>query len=132
MSKEPPEDLWDWMHARSTDPETSHEAVPVNITAQCLLVLRVYAEYRKPMTDHEATRLAGLAAGTRQRCSDLRHAGFIERLEEKGRTPSGKWGYLCRITPEGLNYLAGVTSEPDTDDGQPTEWEEWRDYDPDC
>jgi len=96
-------------HARRSDPATSHEAVPKNISAQALRVLWGYrdgdaildhAAYTRVGMDKTSSRLA------HQRCSDLRRAGHIERTGERGRTPSGKAGYLCRITPTGLDYLA--------------------------
>lgn len=96
-------------HARSRDPATSHEAAAsVDITAQALRVLRAYLCDR-PLLDHDAYRLAGFTENRfcHQRCSDLRQAGYIERTGERGRTPSGKSGYLCRITPAGRKYLEG-------------------------
>ena len=95
-------------HARSTDPLTSHEAVPDNIKAQALAVLKSYRN-GKPMTDHEAYMLAGFDPRlARQRCSDLRHYKFIERTGDRGPTPFGKSGDLCRITDAGLACLASV------------------------
>jgi hypothetical protein len=35
----------------------------------------------------------------------LRHAGYIERTGKRGLTPTGRAGYVCRITPAGLAYL---------------------------
>ena len=100
------DDLFDYAHAHAGDPETSYEAVPADITAQCLRVLRIYACDR-PLLDHDAYRMAGFAANvSARRCSDLRIGGLIERTGERGRTPSGKSGYLCRITPKGQSYLA--------------------------
>jgi hypothetical protein len=105
-------DLFDAPHARNTDPDTSHQATRrLNIKAQAFQVLRVYAREDRPMIDHEAYALAGLArigGGSRQRCSDLRDAGLIERLEAKGLTPSHEWAHLSRITPKGLAYLAAM------------------------
>jgi hypothetical protein len=100
-------DLFDWVpRARPTDPATSHEAVAdINITQQCYLILRAYA-CGLALTDHDAYRLAGFPPTlARQRCSDLRHAGFIERTGDRGATPSGKAAFLCRITQAGLDYL---------------------------
>jgi hypothetical protein len=97
----------DYHHARPSDPETSHEAVPHNITEQCYRVLRAYRN-GQALLDHDAYRLVGLDVefnGARQRCTDLRHALMIERTGDRGRTPSGKAGYLCRITQAGLDYL---------------------------
>lgn len=98
-------DLFSYAHARAGDPSTSHEAVPADITTQATGVLRVYASGR-PLLDHDAYRLAGFPPNvSARRCSDLRTAGLIERTGERGTTPSGKSGYLCRITPAGRNYL---------------------------
>lgn len=94
--------------ARATDPDTSHEAAEaVDVTYQCWLVLRVY-QTGWALLDHDAYRLAGLTVainGARQRCSDLRQEGLIARTGDRARTPSGRAGYLCRITPRGLDYL---------------------------
>ena len=99
-------DLFDFMRARATDPDTSHEAVEsINITRQCYLILRAYRSGRS-LTDHEAYNLAGFPSTlARQRCSDLREVGFIEWTGERGTSPSGKAAYLCRITPAGLHFL---------------------------
>jgi hypothetical protein len=101
-------DLFSYIpHARASDPDTSHEAVPVHITAQALRVLRAYQD-GVALLDHDAYRRAGFGPNARdgQRCSDLRFHGLIERTGERDFTPSGKRGYLCRITPAGRAYLA--------------------------
>jgi hypothetical protein len=108
-------DLFDFdssPHARRGDPATSHEAVPKNLPAQALRVLRGYRS-GDAILDHDAYRRIGLAHSgwTHQRCSDLRKRGLIERVEVdgvylRGKTPSGKAGYLCRITKAGRDYLA--------------------------
>ena len=98
----------DLPHARATDPLTSHEAVPTNISAQAFTVLTAYRTGRE-LLDHDAYRLVGLGSADRlahQRCSDLRAAGLIERTGNRGQTPSGKAGYLCAITDLGRAYLA--------------------------
>jgi hypothetical protein len=95
-------------HARRSDPSTSHEAAAsINISYQALRILRSYKD-GQALLDYEAYRLAGFPPNARdgQRCSDLRHAEFIERTGERALTPSGKSGYLCRITKAGLEYLA--------------------------
>jgi hypothetical protein len=100
-------DLFDYMHSRPTDPLTSHEAAAaINITAQALRILRAYRS-GAALLDHDAYFHAGFPPNARdgQRCSDLRKAGFIERTGGRDRTPSGRAGYLCRITPAGLAYL---------------------------
>lgn len=110
QQKPPPQsnqpDLFDTLHARPTDPSTSHEAADsIDITRQCYLILRSYRT-GQPLLDHDAYRLAGFPSTlARQRCSDLRVAGFIERTGDRAQTPSGKAGFLCRITETGLDYL---------------------------
>lgn len=94
-------------HARASDPETSHEAAAsINISAQAWTVLQAYKTGRA-LLDHDAYKLVGLGSNRlcHQRCSDLRSANLIERTGERGETPSGKSGYLCRITPLGLAYV---------------------------
>jgi hypothetical protein len=97
-------------HARPSDPDTSHAAVPVNITEQGVRVLQAYRD-GEALLDVEAYRRAGFGPTARdgQRCSDLRHAGLIERTGGRGVTPSGKRGYLCRITAAGHDYLNTMT-----------------------
>lgn len=100
-------DPFGWEHARITDPDTSRDAVPVNLSDQAYRVLRAYRTGLE-LLDHDAYRLVGMDNGGRmahQRCSDLRKAGMIERTGRRGQTPSGKAGYVCRITPRGLAYL---------------------------
>jgi hypothetical protein len=84
--------------------------VPANINAQCLHVLRAYRD-GSALTDHDAYRVVGLVAdinGARQRCTDLRRFNLIERTGDRGTTPSGKTGNLCRITQAGTDYLDRV------------------------
>jgi hypothetical protein len=97
---------FNYPHARASDPATSHEAVPINITEQAFLILLAYSRSR-PLLDHDAYRMAGFGPNARdgQRCSDLRRAGLIERTGKRALTPSGKPGHLCRITVAGHNYL---------------------------
>ena len=106
--------VFPWPHARPTDPDTSHRAVP-DISAQAWKVLQAYKSGRE-MLDHEAYRLVGMGEKrfTHQRCSDLREAGLIARTGAKGVTPSGKPAYLCRITEEGRCFIAsgGKTTHP--------------------
>jgi hypothetical protein len=97
----------DYAHARTSDPATSHEAIPRNISGQALRVLWSY-DGGAHLLDHRAYELAGLEG--HQRCSDLRATGLIERTGERGRMPSGKAGYLCRITAAGRAYLGKENS----------------------
>lgn len=103
--------MWDpRAHARRGDPSTSHQAAAqVNVSDQARRVLFAYAS-GQALLDVEAYRRAGYtsASGLHQRCSDLRQAGLIERTGQKAQTPSGRLGYLCRITEVGLIYLGLV------------------------
>lgn len=94
-------------HARANDPSTSHSGVPKNITKQALKVLWAYSVMNRPLIDHDAYRLVGMAAAgfAHQRCSDLRKAGFIVRTGAKARTPSNRLAYVCVITQAGRDYL---------------------------
>lgn len=94
-------------HARSTDPETSHEAVPKNLSGQAFDVLKAYRNGR-PMTDMDAYVLAGFERGrlAHQRCSDLRRRKFIKWVDgDLGTSPSGKSAKISKITDAGLAYL---------------------------
>jgi hypothetical protein len=111
--KTPPDphpDLFDWAHARATDPATSHEAAAsIDLSGQALRVLRAYHETDRALLDHDAYRLVGLGGNRlcHQRCSDLRAKGLIARTGDRAETPSGKSGYLCRITRAGRIFLTG-------------------------
>lgn len=99
-------------HARNTDPDTSHDAIPDNLSAQALRVLAGY-RFGDAILDHIAYARVGmdthLARLAHQRCSDLRRAGYIERIGQRAPTPSGKFGHLCQITAAGREYLARNT-----------------------
>jgi hypothetical protein len=107
MSDDDWSDLFGY-HARRSDPDTSHEAAAsIDVTQQARRILRSYRD-GQAILDIDAYRRAGFPphACDGQRCSDLRQLGMIERTGERGTTPSGKSGYLCRITRAGLAYLA--------------------------
>jgi hypothetical protein len=96
MTQQHQPDLFSDTHARASDPATSHEAAAaINITAQALRILRAY-QCDRPLLDYDAYCLAGFPPNARdgQRCSDLRHAGFIERTGERAQTPSAAWRYF--------------------------------------
>jgi hypothetical protein len=101
------DDLFSY-HARSSDPDTSHEAVPHNISQQAWRVLHAYRSGLALLDEH-AYELVGMDG--HQRCSDLRRWKFIERCG-RGRTAKGKAGYLCRITPAGHAFLTAGGGEP--------------------
>ena len=88
-------------HARLGDPDTSHQAIPMNVTAQAFQVLAAY-EDGAALLDIEA--YARVRLDGHQRCTDLRRAQFITR-DGRRTMPSGKDGYTCRITPAGLTFL---------------------------
>ena len=106
--------LWEARtHSRTSDPQTSRDAAEaVNITRQAKVILSAY-KTGLSLLDVDAYRRAGFAphACDGQRCSDLRSAGLIERTGAKALTPSGKYGYLCRITEQGLEYLRTRVSQ---------------------
>jgi hypothetical protein len=88
-------------HVRTSDPDTSRMAVPANITLQAMKVLFAYRT-GLALLDIEAYARVHMVG--HQRCTDLRRAGFIERVGKK-LMPSGKPGYLCRITTAGRDFL---------------------------
>jgi hypothetical protein len=94
---------------RRGDPDTSFTAAAsVNVSASALRVLRIYGRPSVDrILDYDAYQLAftHLASGIGARCADLRRNGLIERTGEKAKTPSGREGYLCRITEKGRAYL---------------------------
>lgn len=94
-------------HARLTDPETSHEAVPKNLSGQALQVLKAYRDVGRPMTDMDAYEHAGFERGrlAHQRCSDLRRREFIKWTGGLGTSPSRNSAKLSEITAAGLAYL---------------------------
>lgn len=110
--------VFNFPHARRSDPNTSKAAAAsIDISAQAWKILQVYKSGRE-LLDHDAYELAGYGPNARdgQRCSDLREAGLIARTGNRGITPSGKAGHLCRITQEGKNFIAsgGKTTLPPT------------------
>lgn len=98
--------------ARSTDPETSHDAAAtVNVTEQARRILVAYADGDE-LLDTEAYDRAGFpTTGARsQRCSDLLAAHLIEATGTRERS-SGRRGRTCRITPTGRAVLAAAGDE---------------------
>jgi hypothetical protein len=94
-------------HARVADPATSHMAIPEKLTAQAFKVLMAYRTGLL-LLDHEAYARVGMTG--HQRCTDLRRAGFIVRVDRK-QMPSGKDGYRCRITLAGVAWLKTMLSK---------------------
>lgn len=96
------------IHARSTDPWTSHEAVDdLAISRQCAQLLPAYRD-GYPLTDYDAYRLAGFPnwrETTHRRCSDLRNQKLICFTGGYAISPMGKKVKLSQITPAGLRFL---------------------------
>ena len=100
MSDDDKVDFSGW-HARAGDPDTSHEAIPSNITEQAQHILQAYRNHDL-LLDYKAYERMGMVG--HQRCSDLRKAKLIQRMR-RARMPSGKDGWQCQITPAGETYL---------------------------
>ena len=103
-------DLFGFEGPRRHEPDSEKDtARRIDLWTQYVRVLRAYATGRE-LVDHDAYRLAGFPAGrtSHQRCSDLRTLGLIERTGDRGRTPSGHSGFLCRITERGTRFLAEI------------------------
>lgn len=103
MSEDWPDLFDDPPHARRSDPDTSHDAVPVNITQQAWDVLQAYRD-GAVLIDEQAYWRVGMEG--HQRCSDLRQRGLIVDTRMRGRTQKGKSAMLCRITQAGLDWIA--------------------------
>lgn len=90
--------------SRATDPETSHAAVPRNITAKNARGRLLCAYWRSvDATDEEAAEWAGisLASEYAKRCSELRDAGYIEPTGVTRSGASGHQRIVCQITVAG-------------------------------
>lgn len=113
--------IFKFPHARRKDPSTSQAAAgKVDVSAQAWKVLQAYKN-GEMLLDHEAYKRVGLAEENQkrfahQRCSDLRRAGLIEPTGDRGITPSGNTGNLCRITMEGRYFIGsgGKSTLPPT------------------
>lgn len=105
--------------ARTSDPRTSHQAVPSKMRAnsQRHRLLKAYANPALRvkhsgqwlgLTDEEA---AAMAEGVRHdseyatRCSELRNAGLIRDTGEDRKGATGTPRIVCRITDMGLAEL---------------------------
>ena len=110
MSSEPTLfDPYDLPHARTSDPEASHDAAAQLSTAKthCAALLRVYAAAAGPITDEIACARAGLTNGGWKRCSDLRNLGHTAWvLDHQGkvvreRNSQNRLVGTCRLTDTG-------------------------------
>jgi hypothetical protein len=98
-------DLFAWAAARSTDPDTSHEAAaasPGLRAADRRKVLLIHASYPMGLTDFE---LAALAARQQtsfgKRRGELRDAGYIVDSSLRRPAPSGASAIVWQITEAG-------------------------------
>ena len=91
-------------HARSTDPQTSHDAAAslssaesALIRARVLMLLRVQSSTDERLVDEFARHgWAGSPSGIRTRLSELVEAGHVVATDDRQRTRSGRaaivWG----------------------------------------
>jgi hypothetical protein len=89
-------------HARTTDPETSHEAA-MSVTNITPLKYEILQRLMTPMTDTDLyqllrtdSRLIVTESGVRSRRSELVHAGLVRDTGERVRLATGRnaivWG----------------------------------------
>jgi len=99
--------------ARSTDPETSHEAArdaSKKAPNHRLIALQALSEHG-PMTDFELANKTGLqqtSIGKRRKdCQDVGLVDFfmIDGEKERRQTPSGSSAYVWQITELGKKFL---------------------------
>ena len=100
--------------ARASDPITSKKAAQQVAYRTGSQKHRLLIQYRNsgPLTDEEASDLAGLAHGGWKRCSDLRNEDMIEDTGETRLSSSQMQTMVCRITDRGVALL-GTMKEPD-------------------
>lgn len=94
--------------ARDDDPDTSHESA-ARLTSRTRVMrklLAVYVAAELPLTDELAAARAGVEGGWK-RCSDLRNAGLIERVEGDGLSSAGRRVMRCQATYAGRLELLG-------------------------
>ena len=107
--------LFDPPAARSTDPDTSHEAAE-NVTDRARravhrAVLEALVEHG-PTTDHDLARyvsgklghpIGQTSVGVRR--GELRNAGLVADSGHKGRTPTGAKAIRWALTPAGIDAV---------------------------
>ena len=99
--------MFDGPVARTSDPETSHEAgEAVRRTSGTIrrALLLAYAAHPAGLTDEEAGDIVG-RDGAWKRCSDLRRDGLIVPLTTGRRASSGAIQRVCAITSKGREAL---------------------------
>jgi hypothetical protein len=107
--------------ARSTDPETSHEAAKdATFKASTNRLKALYALSMRPMTDYELAEFTGLQQNSiGKRRGDCAKAGLVEPLliEEKPVKRPGPTGSKClvwKLTERGIEYVR--THQPEIQD----------------
>lgn len=100
-------------HARRTDPDTSHTAVPKKLGKQAIKILWSYAD-GSVLLPYQAYERAGFENGIRnnrgQRVSDLYQHDYIERVERR-LSQNGNPAWAHRITAKGL-WRLGLLMRP--------------------
>lgn len=93
--------------ARTTDPETSHQAAKQNAPRRATHAMRILRAYLEgPQTDEQAAIWAQIPGGWK-RCSDLRRLGYIVPTGETALTSYGASANICRITDLGREIANG-------------------------
>lgn len=97
-------------HARTTDPDTSHEAA-VKLTDKATMLRTLLTKYHRfqfqGLTAEEASGLCGYTAseGAWKRVSDLKRLGWVEDTGGTRRGVSGRSQAVLRITDAGREQL---------------------------
>ena len=122
-------------YARTTDPETSHEAAKRLRDEDRILVLLFFADGIARI-DNEIRALEKRLGRTqdtlRRRASDLRDEirQWIKAIGKK-KTEAGDWALLCRITVKGLRELRSLGYDVpflwNVEDPESAEAADWRD-----
>jgi len=105
-------DLFTFVSARSSDPDTSHEAgrrTPSLRAHDRRRVLIAHATHPDGLTDFELAALVGrqqTSAGKRR--GELRDVGLIEQTPLRRPAPSGSPAIVWRITPAGEQMVRTI------------------------
>ncbi|AKF14904.1 hypothetical protein AVT46_gp43 [Mycobacterium phage MOOREtheMARYer] len=100
-------------HARTSDPDTSHEAAGrlTTMNSHCAALLRSYAGHPGGLTAEKAGEYAGLDAyAASKRNSDLRRLGMIDPMMDgaevvKRENSSGRRAVVYRINATGREAI---------------------------
>lgn len=99
-------DLFSFVRARTSDPQTSHQAgqrTSDELRAAYKRVLAVHKAHPRGLTDHEmSAMIRGLQTSYGKRRGELRDMGMIEDSHERRPAPSGSSAIVWRITKAGM------------------------------